>query len=163
MAIARATGHPRSSRRHGSAANSILYRLGSSTHEDSCNQRRSLCFEAKATKIGRREWPQVQIEERDRPQSAIATKRHFQYIMQHPRNKWRRRGQLTASMVGYRINTPALNGGAAEQPTLFKVFPEATAPEEEEEVKIYQKGHPVKGCQNGWRRSYPQRHPYVTA
>ncbi len=57
-------------------------------------------------------------------------------------------GQLKASMVGYRINTLALNGGAAEQPTLFKVVHEATTPEEEE-VKIYQKGHPVKGCQNG--------------
>ena len=38
-------------------------------------------------------------------------------------------------MVGYRINTPALNGGAAEQPTLFKVVPEATTPEEEDEAK----------------------------
>ena len=156
MAIARATGHPRSSRRHGSAANSILYRLGSSTHEASCNQRRSLCFEAKATKICRREWPQVQIEERDRPQSAIATKRHFQYIMQHPRSKQRTRGKLTKSMVCCHINTPALNGGAAEQPTLFKVVTEATTPEEEDEAKIYQKGHPVKGCQNRWRRSHPR-------
>ena len=51
---------------------------------------------------------------------------------------------MTASVVCYRINTPALNGGAAEQPTLFKVVPEATTPEEEEEVKIYQKTSPRK-------------------
>ena len=45
-------------------------------------------------------------------------------------------------MVGYRINTPAFNAGAAEQPTLFKVVPEATTPEEGEEVKIYQEVTP---------------------
>ena len=47
-------------------------------------------------------------------------------------------------MVGYRINTLAFNGGAAEQPTLFKVVPEAATPEEEEKVKRYEKDHTVK-------------------
>ena len=45
---------------------------------------------------------------------------------------------------------PSVEGGAAEQATFFKVVPEAATPEEEgeeeEEVKLYQKDHPVKGA-----------------
>ena len=86
-----------------------------------------------------------------------------EYIVEHPRNEWRRRDELTASMVDYQVSTPTLNGGAAEQPKSFEVVAKAIAQEEEEEAKTYQKCHPVKGCQNGWRMSIACRHPDVPA
>ena len=70
---------------------------------------------------------------------------------------------MTASMVDYQVSTPTLNGGAAEEPKSFKVVAKAITQEEEEEAKTYQKGHPVKGCQNGWRMSIACRHPDVPA
>ena len=66
-------------------------------------------------------------------------------------------------MVDYQVSTPTLNGGAAEEPKSFKVVAKAITQEEEEEAKTYQKGHPVKGCQNGWRMSIACRHPDVPA
>ena len=62
-------------------------------------------------------------------------------------------------MVDYQVSTPTLNGGAAEEPKSFKVVAKAITQEEEEQAKTHEKGHPVSGCQNGWRMSIACRHP----
>ena len=70
---------------------------------------------------------------------------------------------MTAGMVDYQVSTPTLNGGAAEEPKSFKVVAKAITQEEEEQAKTHEKGHPVSGCQNGWRMSIACRHPDVPA
>ena len=66
---------------------------------------------------------------------------HGSLQSQHPDVEWRSRGK----------------------PKPFQVVAKATTREEEEGAKTYQKGHPVKGCQNGWRMSIARRHPDVPA
>ena len=51
-------------------------------------------------------------------------------------------GPTTAKTVCYQINTPVLNGGAAEQRTSINVVPEAAAPEEEDSQKYARKVTP---------------------